>query len=59
MDPIATLIDLLAAIESVDRDAAHDAAENLMTWIDRDGYMPKVELQRHTHKVVVTIESGR
>ena len=40
MDPNATLNELLDAIYAADADAALDAAEALVEWIDSGGFAP-------------------
>jgi hypothetical protein len=50
MDPTATLIALLDAIGDKDRDGASNALDDLMSWIERGGFVPNVEAAIETLK---------
>jgi len=43
MDPNETLTDLLCAFERGDLESASDYLESLLNWINRGGFLPKVE----------------
>lgn len=43
MDPRAVLIELLRALEQGDRENATESARSLTEWLDKGGFMPKVE----------------
>lgn len=41
MDPNATFMQLLIDIAAVNRDEAHDKVDDLLDWIDNDGFVPE------------------
>jgi len=43
MDPNVSLNDLLEAFQEGDRDNAIDAMDALVGWLEKDGFMPKLE----------------
>lgn len=45
MDPRETLLMMLAAIVSGERQEAQDAADNLANWISKDGFLPKLDAE--------------
>lgn len=47
MDPAATLVLLLNALEANEREEAVEACRNLLRWLERDGFVPTVEIQKH------------
>jgi hypothetical protein len=55
MDPNATLVSLLAALEDGDKATALDAAEALTDWLRRGGFMPDpIEWSPKTKTIILT-----
>lgn len=42
MDPYAAIENLIEAIADGDRDTAQDTLDDLITWGDRDGFLPRM-----------------
>jgi hypothetical protein len=44
MDPAEAITDLISAIKSGDRDTAEMLVDDLIDWVDKDGYLPLIQV---------------
>jgi hypothetical protein len=44
MDPVQAMHNLIIAIQGGDRDMALEVVEDLIDWVERDGYLPLVQI---------------